>query len=102
MCRAGPATIRLTRIAKCPRAVDQPSHFPFPSSCARFWAQVLDETESVRPVVPGVDRSAIIATDRRILFAKRGELVSHRDPRPQSWHHDDAREIRSATRRSAE
>ena len=62
---------------------------------------VLDPGESIRVVVPGVDRGAIIGTDRRVLVARRGELVADVERRPQSWRHEEIREVRLETGRIA-
>jgi hypothetical protein len=76
---------------------------PFPISIGlrEVLNAVLDKGESIRAVVPGVDRSAIICTDRRVLVAKRGELVSDHERRPQSWRYDEVREVRIETGRIA-
>jgi hypothetical protein len=62
---------------------------------------ILDRGESIRVIVPGVDRSAIVCTDRRLFVAKRGALVSAADRRPQSWRHEEVPEVRFETGRIA-
>jgi len=62
----------------------------------------LDEDETIREVIPGIEGSAIIATDRRLFVARDGVLVTEPEHgRVASWPLDWARRVQLTSGASA-